>query len=41
MCYEFMKGVTYKEEDGIFFVEPYLFSIGTITLLEWLPKEFS
>jgi hypothetical protein len=34
LWYDFVKGVTDEEEDVLLVVEPYLFAIGTITLLE-------
>jgi hypothetical protein len=34
LCYNYQNGITDEEEDIIFAVEPKLFSIGTISLLE-------
>jgi hypothetical protein len=34
LCYDLMKGVTYKEEEIFFVIKPNLFTIGTTTLLE-------
>ncbi len=34
VCYDLMEGLTYEEKDMIFEIEPELFSIGTIALLE-------
>jgi hypothetical protein len=32
-CYDLLEGLTYEEENMIFEIEPKLFSIGTITIL--------
>jgi len=34
LCYDYQNGITYEEKDIIFVIEPKLFSIGTISLLE-------
>jgi len=34
LCYDYQNGITTKEEDIIFVIEPKLFSIGIISLLE-------
>jgi hypothetical protein len=34
LCYDYQNGITIEEEDIIFVIEPKLFSIGIISLLE-------
>jgi hypothetical protein len=34
LCYDYQNGITTEEEDIIFVIEPKLFSIGIISLLE-------
>jgi len=34
LCYDYQNGITNEKEDIIFAIEPKLFSIGTINLLE-------
>jgi hypothetical protein len=34
LCYNYQNGITDEKEDIIFVIEPKLFSIGTISLLE-------